>query len=320
MTPMDRQSVLHTDLHNTLDLRERYRGALLGLAVADAVGTTVEFSPRGTFPPVTDMTGGGPFHLEVGQWTDDTSMALCLAASLVEKGDFDARDQMDRYCAWMQHGYMSSNGECFDIGTTTAAALRSYLRTNDPFSGSPDPRASGNGSLMRLAPVPMFYYPDIDAAIQYSGESSRTTHASPESIDACRYFAFVLCQAFAGQEKVEVLAPPEGDIFAAPLAPKIAAITKGGYRTKTRDRIVGNGYVVNSLEAALWCFATTDSYQDAILAAANLGDDADTTAAICGQIAGAYYGVSAIPASWLAKLALRGEIEELADRLLPAPV
>lgn len=301
-------------------LRERYRGALLGLAVGDAVGTTVEFRPRGTFAPITDMTGDGPFHLEAGQWTDDTSMALCLAASLVEQGEFDVRDQMDRYCAWMQHGYMSSTGTCFDIGVTTSRALQNYLKSNDPYSGSPDPRASGNGSLMRLAPVPMFYYPDIAEAIHYSGESSRSTHAAPECIDACRYYALLLCHALAGQDKESLLAPPNLGTFDPPLAPKIENIAQGSYRAKNRDRIVGNGYVVNSLEAAIWCFATTTNYQDAILTAANLGDDADTTAAICGQLAGAYYGVNSIPASWLAKLALRSEIEELADRLLPAPV
>ena len=317
---MDLHSESHTGSQNTLDLRERYHGALLGLAVGDAVGTTVEFSSRGTFAPVTDMVGGGPFHLAAGQWTDDTSMALCLAASLVEKGDFDVTDQMDRYVAWMQHGYMSSTGTCFDIGVTTSTALHNYIRTQEPYSGSTNPHASGNGSLMRLAPVPMFYYPDISAAVYHSGASSRTTHAAPECVDACRYFARLLCSAFADQDKETLLAAPEDAPFDPPLAPKIAAIANGGYRTKTRDRIVGNGYVVNSLEAALWSFATTDTYKDAILAAVNLGDDADTTAAICGQIAGAYYGVSAIPAAWLAKVALRAEIEALADRLLPAPL
>jgi ADP-ribosyl-[dinitrogen reductase] hydrolase len=320
VTPMDLHADRQPEPSFSLDLRERYQGALLGLAVGDAVGTTVEFSPRGTFTPVTGMTGGGPFDLAAGQWTDDTSMALCLAASLVEKGDFDARDQMDRYVAWMQHGYMSSTGSCFDIGITTSAALNNYIKSNEPFSGSSDPRTAGNGSLMRLAPVPMFYYPDYVAAIHYSGESSRTTHAAPESVDACRYFALLLCNAFAGLEKEELLAPPDVDPFDPPLAPKIATIASGVYRTKTRDRIVGNGYVVNSLEAALWSFANSDSYQEAILTAVNLGDDTDTTAAICGQVAGAYYGVSAIPAAWLAKLALRAEIEELADRLLPAPI
>jgi ADP-ribosyl-[dinitrogen reductase] hydrolase len=308
------------DPKHTLPLVARYHGALLGLAVGDAIGTTVEFSPRGTFTPVTDMIGGGPFHLAPGQWTDDTSMALCLAASLVERGDFDARDQMDRYVAWMQHGYMSSTGVCFDIGVTTSAALHRYLQTQEPFSGSPDPRASGNGSLMRLAPVPMFYYPDLAAAIHHSGESSRTTHAAPECVDACRLFALLLCRAFAGQEKKAILAPPSPDEISTRLAPKIATIATGAYQNKPRDRIVGNGYVVNSLEAALWCFASTDSYQDAVLAATNLGDDADTTAAICGQIAGAYYGVDAIPAAWLAQVALRAEIESLADQLLPAPI
>ena len=301
-----------------MDLRERYHGALLGLAVGDAVGTTVEFYPRGAFPPVTDMVGGGPFGLTAGQWTDDTSMALCLAASLVDKGDFDARDQMDQYVAWREHGYMSSTGVCFDIGTTTAAALNRYVTQGDPFSGSTDPHAVGNGCIMRLAPVPMFYYPDIAAAIHYSSESSRTTHGAPECLDACRCFALLLCRAFAGHEKDEILFAPAPEFEQSPLVPKIAAIAAGGYRHRSRDLIVGNGYVVKSLEAALWSFATTDSFRDAILTAVNLGNDADTTAAIAGQIAGAYYGVGAIPDGWLAKLALRSEIENLADRLLPA--
>lgn len=302
------------------DLRDRYRGTLCGLAVGDAVGATVEFRPRGTFATVTDLVGGGPFNLLPGQWTDDTSMALCLAASLVERGEFDPRDQIDRYVAWWQHGYMSSTDHCFDIGITTSAALQAYIHSQDPWSGSTDPRAAGNGSLMRLAPVPLFYYPDRAGAIARSGESSRTTHAAPECVDACRYFALLLCRALAGQDKEAILAPNLADWDGPPLAPKIASVAAGGYRAKPRDRIVGNGYVVNSLEAALWCFAQTDTYRAAILLAVNLGDDADTTAAICGQIAGAYYGASGIPTEWLARLALRAEIERLADRLLPAPV
>lgn len=301
-----------------MDLRERYHGALLGLAAGDAVGTTVEFMPRGAFPPVTDMVGGGPFHLAAGQWTDDTSMALCLAASLVEQGDFDAHDQMDRYVAWREHGYMSSTGICFDIGTTTSAALNRYVASRDPFSGATDPHAAGNGCIMRLAPVPMFYYPDLEAAIYFARESSRTTHGAAECLDACRLFALLLCRAFAGQEKEELLFTPPTEFDAAPLVPNLAAIAAGNYRTKPRDHIVGNGYVVKSLEAALWCFATTGSFREAVLAAVNLGNDADTTAAIAGQIAGAYYGVNAIPTDWLTKLALRAEIEALADRLLPA--
>jgi ADP-ribosyl-[dinitrogen reductase] hydrolase len=146
-----------------MDLLDRQRGCLLGLACGDAVGTTVEFSARGSFPPMTDMVGGGPFRLPVGAWTDDTSMALCLATSLVEKNGFDAHDQMTRYCQWYQNGYLSSTGRCFDIGLTVRGALARFQKSGEPFSGSTDPQAAGNGCIMRLAPVPMFYYPNLAA-------------------------------------------------------------------------------------------------------------------------------------------------------------
>lgn len=296
--------------------QDRFRGALLGLACGDAVGTTVEFQPRGTFAPVTDMVGQGPFHLQAGQWTDDTSMALCLATSLVEMGKFDADDQMKRYCAWMNDGYLSSTGHCFDIGVTTAGALRRYLATGDPYSGSTDPHSAGNGSIMRLAPVPMFFYPDVAAAIHFAGESSRTTHGAAEAIDACYLFSALLGKALAGQAKALILfgihIPPDMQIT---LSPKIQAIAAGAYRHKAAAAISGNGYVVNSLEAALWAFWSTNNFRDAILAAVNLGDDADTTAAVCGQLAGAYYGESGIPSEWLAVLTMRTEIATLADRL-----
>lgn len=294
---------------------ERIAGALLGLAVGDAVGTTVEFKSRGSFVPVTEMTGGGPFDLPPGAWTDDTSMALCLGTSLVERGGFDEDDQMRRYVHWWQDGYLSSIGRCFDVGTTTAGALGRYLQTNDPFSGSADADSAGNGSIMRLAPVPMFYHRDVEAAVRYSGESSRTTHGAPECLDACRLFGAMLWEAINGAAKEEILF---GGYGISELAPKIQDIAAGAYRSKALDKIRGSGYVVDSLEAALWCFYTTDTYRDAILAAVNLGDDADTTAAVCGQIAGAHYGVTGIPASWLEKLVMRTEIEELAARLAEA--
>src|SRR5262245_61030343 len=126
---------------------ERYLGCLLGLAAGDAVGTTLEFAPRGSFTPLTDLVGGGPFRLAAGQWTDDTSMALCLAHSLLHARGFDAVDQMNRYCNWYEHGYLSSTGECFDIGGTTSHALCTYRESGNPFSGSSDPRAAGNGSI-----------------------------------------------------------------------------------------------------------------------------------------------------------------------------
>lgn len=296
--------------------QDRFQGALLGLACGDAVGTTVEFKARGTFAPVTDMVGGGPFGLQVGQWTDDTSMALCLATSLVEKQAFDARDQMDRYLAWWERGYLSSTGSCFDIGNTTAAALQRYQASGDPYSGVTDARSAGNGSIMRLAPVPMFFYPDRSQAIYYAGESSRTTHAAPECIAACQLLGAMLCQALAGASKAAILF--DARFSTAPLGvlpPKIQALVNGDYRHRTLAEIAGNGYVVNSLEAALWSFWQTDNYRDAILQAVNLGEDADTTAAVCGQLAGAYYGVAGIPSQWVEKVTMRTEIISLADRL-----
>jgi ADP-ribosyl-[dinitrogen reductase] hydrolase len=294
-----------------MEMHDRFRGCLLGLACGDAVGTTVEFKPRDTFPPVTDMVGGGPFRLQAGEWTDDTSMALCLAASLVECGGFDPRDQMARYCRWRDEGYLSSNGRCFDIGTTVAEALRRYRATGDPFSGSTDPYTAGNGSLMRLAPIPMAYVNDLEQVAYLSGESSRTTHGAQEAVDACRLFGVMLALALRGQPKAAILDGGSG----LELAPAIRAIADGSYARKTHQEIKSSGYVVHSLEAALWCFYHTTSYRDAILEAVNLGDDADTTAVICGQIAGAYYGAMSIPISWLTKLALRETIERLADQL-----
>ena len=295
-----------------MDIMERYQGCLLGLAVGDAIGTTVEFMDRGSFPPVTDMTGGGPFNLEAGQWTDDTSMALCLAHSLIHCGGFDEIDQMNRYCNWWQYGYMSSTGECFDIGMTVSDALVRYMETKNPFAGSVDPFSAGNGSLMRLAPIALFYGQDMGLLLKYAAESSRTTHGAAECIDACRYFASVLRAAFFAQTKSDVI---NSNLY-RPETGKVKTIAASGYVNKPAGEIKGSGYVIESLEAALWCFASTDSYDDAVLLAANLGDDADTTAAICGQVAGAYYGIKGIREDWLEKLVMRDELMELSCKLL----
>lgn len=289
-----------------------FRGCLLGLAVGDAVGTTVEFKPRGSFPTVTDMVGGGPFGLQPGQWTDDTSMALCLVTSLITKKGFDPTDQMDRYWDWYQNGYLSSTGKCFDIGNTVSYALDRYHRTGNPFSGSTSPNMAGNGSLMRLAPIPVFYFPDLQKILHFAAESSRTTHGATECPEACQLFSELLFNAFSGVDKEAVLLKTTFE----PSMPKIKDIAHGKYRNKRVDEIRGSGYVVESLEAALWCFYHAASFEEAILQAANLGEDADTTAAICGQIAGAFCGETGIPEKWLAKLHMRSEITNLADQLL----
>jgi len=295
-----------------MDLLDRYTGCLLGLAAGDAVGTAVEFRSRGTFPPVTDMTGGGPFNLPPGAWTDDTSMALCLATSLLEKGRFDARDQMERYWRWYREGYLSSTGKCFDIGNTTRAALQRFQETGELYGGSTNPNSAGNGSIMRLAPVVLFYYPDRQHIVKYSTDSSRTTHGAPECVQACQLLGNILYWALKGSGKNEVLLDCHLDSY---ISPEIRAIACGSYQTKQESSIQGSGYVVESLEAALWCFWSTDSFEEAILKAANLGDDADTTAAVCGQVAGAFYGESGIPLCWQERLVMRQDIKHLAEGL-----
>ncbi|NVZ22596.1 ADP-ribosylglycohydrolase family protein [Pseudomonas costantinii] len=298
----------------SITLSDRYRGCLLGLACGDAVGTTVEFMPRGTFAPVTDMLGGGPFQLKPGQWTDDTSMALCLAESLLNKHGFDALDQMARYLNWWKWGYLSATGECFDIGMTVREALAVFQESGNPFAGSTDPYSAGNGSMMRLAPVVLFFFPDSQSVRTFAVESSRTTHAAQEAIDCCAVLAQAISNALSGVSKDQVLRCSGIGLS----APKVAAIAAGEYRDKSRAEIVGSGYSVASLEAAFWCFHHTDSFADAVLAAANLGDDADTTAAIVGQLAGAHYGAQAIPSGWLEKLWMYDEIQGMADALLSA--
>jgi ADP-ribosyl-[dinitrogen reductase] hydrolase len=291
----------------------RYRGCLLGLAVGDAIGTTVEFKARGSFAPVTDMVGGGAFGLKPGQWTDDTSMALCLAESLVQKNGFDPRDQMTRYMDWYRHGTLSSTGVCFDIGGATRAALEKFQISGNPISGSTAPFSAGNGSLMRLAPIPMFYAPDREKARSYAVGSSRTTHAAQECLDACMLFAGMLVKALEGMTRDEILFGDRGEAIQSE---KILSIARGEYQQKKVHQIRGGGYVVESLEAALWCFWITESYPEAVLAATNLGEDADTTAAICGQLAGAFYGQAGIPQPWLEKLYMREEIISLSDQLM----
>ena len=299
--------------HSVTKPCDRFRGCLLGLAAGDAVGTTAEFQPRGSFPPITGMVGGGPFALNPGEWTDDTSMALCLAHSLLECGGFDPDDQMRRYCAWQDEGYLSSNGICFDIGNTVSRALEHFRRTGDPFSGSTDPRTAGNGSIMRLAPVPMALHRQPELLDQWCADSSRTTHSAAECVEACVLFGRMLQRALVGQSKEEILFSNQEEDFSQLSIRQLAA---GLYRNHSPEDIRGNGYVVRSLEAALWCFWTTDSFEAAILRAANLGEDADTTAAVCGQLAGAYYGENGIPDQWLNRLVERDAISQLADRLM----
>ncbi len=298
---------------------ERFQGALIGLAVGDAVGTTLEFKSPGTFTPLTDMIGGGPFNLKAGQWTDDTSMALCLATSLVEREAFDPADQMQRYVRWYREGYLSSTGRCFDIGNTIREALHRFQQTGQPYCGSTDPFTAGNGSIMRLAPVPLFYAQNPRLALEMSGQSSLTTHAAPAAVDACRYVGGLIIGALNGSDKETLLAqrysPAPGYWAERPLAAEIDEIAAGSFKQRQPPQIKGSGYVVKSLEAALWAFYHSHTFAEGCLLAVNLGDDADTTGAVYGQLAGAFYSQPAIPELWRAKLAQADLIGHLAKQL-----
>lgn len=291
---------------------ERYEGCLVGLACGDAVGAAVEFVPRGRFEPLTDMIGGGKFRLRKGEWTDDTSMALCLAESLIECGGFDPLDQMERYWRWADQGHNSCRSHAFGIGKTVVKALTRFHQTGEPYSGSTDPRSSGNGSLMRLAPIPMYYLHQKKEALDFAALSSMTTHASEECLASCRYFALVLLRALGGETDKTQLFPTHCDFD---IPPALIPVLEQRFRHAHVDDISGSGYVVESLEAALWCFWHTDNFRDAVLAAANLGDDADTTAAICGQLAGAYYGFEQIPEDWVLALHRAEDIRRIARQL-----
>lgn len=272
------------------NIEDRYIGCLVGLAVGDALGTTVEFKERGTFKPLYDIVGGGPFKLKKGMWTDDTIMALCLAESLLECNGFNPFDQMDRYLKWYNDGYMSPTGKCFDIGGTTYEALMEYQFYGKPYAGSTHPRTAGNGCIMRLAPIPM-YFSDIDNVRMFSSLSASTTHGAPECLDCSALFGSLIFHALNGFSKEYLLT-----LFNENNS--TALFKNTDFLNKTYDEIHGTGYVVQSMEAALWCFFNTKSFKDAVLNAVNLGDDADTTGAIVGQLAGAYYGFSFIPDFW----------------------
>lgn len=295
----------------TDDIIDRARGTLVGLAVGDALGTTLEFSERDSLPHHTEMTGGGPFGLAPGQWTDDASMALALADSLVACGGFDARDLMDRFVAWWQDGEYSCTGACFDIGNATRQALDHYLHGGGPFAGATDPTTAGNGSLMRLAPAVLYTLRDAETGRRIAADQSRTTHGATEATESCILFSDLLRSAILGAGKAEVLAPRRWDG-----AERVQSIAHGDWRRLPRPLIQSSGYVIHTLEASLWAVERTDSFEDALVLAVNLADDSDSVGAVTGQIAGALYGLSGIPERWLQPLAWRQRILDTADALI----
>lgn len=297
------------------NLRDRFLGAFLGLAVGDALAAATQYKKPGTFTPVGDMLGGGPFDLPRGAWTDDTAMALCLAESLAEKESFDPRDQVDRYTRWQQQGYLSSTGQCVGITGGTARALAQAKWRRQLYSGSHDPTQLDPEVLSRVAPVVMFFFAAPAEAITMAGDAARTTCQSAMAVEACRFFAAVLYGALASKPKNAVLSPPAELFDQTSLRTTVAELARHALQLGAGGTPLA-GNVVEALEAALWAFRTTDNFRDGALRVANLGANSDVAAAVYGQLAGAHYGVGSIPSTWRNSLIGKDMIEGLADRLL----
>ena len=289
----------------------------MGLAVADAVGTTNEFKVASTFKPITDMVGGGPFLLKPGQWTDDTSMALCLADSLLAKGHYDSFDVMERYQRWFSKGYRSSTDRCFDIGGQVRAALFDFEHEQRvPVTAERSNRA-GNGAIMRLAPVVIagFEHREIREIVVTAGLSARETHYSVEAEAATEVFAALLVGALLGWAPEHIInvgwasTGPAFDEMAARVISTDPA-ERASWESET------SGYIVHGLRLAVHGLLDFPSFKDATLAISNMGGDSDTNAAIYGQLGGAFYGIEGIPASWRERVHLGEEIDQLARDLV----
>ncbi len=258
------------------------------------------------------MIGGGPFRLQPGQWTDDTSMALCLAESLIFDRNLNEYDLMSRFDRWVAEGYNSSTGSCFDIGKTTLRAIAQFKRTGDPICGSQKARDSGNGSVMRLAPVAISWWHDSYEAEQVARRQSATTHGSQECLDGSALLARVLCRGISGDGVGSICLDDERWV------PSIRDIGIGRWRGRPETEISSTGYVVHTLEAAFWAFEQSTNFEDAIITAVNLGHDSDTIGAVVGQIAGSIWGLSSIPKIWVERLYDNQRIKQLGQTLFDA--
>jgi ADP-ribosyl-[dinitrogen reductase] hydrolase len=297
-----------------MDMRDRYRGALLGLAVCDALGAQIEGGTLGGKTP-TEMVGGGWYDVPPGGWTDDTAMALCLAESIVKTQACDLRDQMDRYVLWKQRGHLSWAKWSLGIGATVNTAIEGYLVDGKPARKNQDPaRSAGNGSLMRLAPISMAFRAHPQVLRRACAASSRTTHNVPEAIDGCVLLGAMTAAALNGADKQMIL--DTVPVALGPLAGGIERVRAGSWRSKGIQDLGTTGYVVTTLEAAIWAFANSGDFESGARLVLQMGGDADTIGAVYGQIAGAFYGDESIPERWIEPIKMLDRIVDFADRLL----
>ena len=297
----------------SLMIEDKYKGMFIGLAIGDTLGMPLEFKQRGSFEPIQALQAGGPFDLPLGYWTDDTSMALCLADSILDKQGYDSYDVMDRYANWLDNGYRSSTGVCFDIGNQVSSAISSYKTSPEVASNELRTESAGNGCIMRLAPVVVASIAadnGLEVTMQLAAISGRETHYSVLAEEATALFAGLLFNAVKANTKDRVL---QFDVSTKPSAQLLTVIQNASH--KTESQLKPTGFVVDTLEVAVWAFMTTDNFKDGALKAVNLGGDSDTIGAVYGQLAGAYYGLSGIPQDWLDQLHDYNEMEQLAIQL-----
>jgi len=297
-------------------LRDRFQGALLGLAVGDALAAHTQFRKPGSFQPVGDMLGGGPFDLPRGAWSDDTAMALLVAESLLSREGFDAHDQVQLFSRWQREGYGSATGQCVGISASVTRALATALYRRQWLSGSHDPDHLDKDPLSRVAPAVMYYFADSAGAIAKAVEVARVTAQAPMVLDCVRLLAAMVRLALAGRDKAAILRPPRDTWASMNVRNEVLAIYEGSYSRRSPPEITGGGNVLRALEAALWAFHQSESFREGALLAANLGRDSDVVAAVYGQLAGAYHGVSAIPGIWRNSLMKNDVVIETADKLL----
>jgi len=297
-------------------LRERFQGALAGLAVSDALAAHTQFRKPGSFAAVGDLLGGGPFDMPRGAWTDDTAMALLLAESLLTREGFDGHDQVQRFARWQREGYGSSTGQCLGISANVARALATAQYKRQPFAGSHDPEQLDKDPLSRVAPPVMYFFADAAVAVARAAEAARITAQAPLVLDCVRLLAAMLHQALSGRDKQAVLRPPRDSWATVTTRPEVLAVYDGSYSRRMPPEITGGGHILQALEAALWAFHHGETFREGALLAANLGRDSDVVCAAYGQLAGAFHGVSAIPGIWRNSLIKQEVVIETADRLL----
>ncbi|MEN6348926.1 MAG: ADP-ribosylglycohydrolase family protein [Syntrophomonas sp.] len=306
--------------------KDRIIGGTLGVVVGDALGVPVEFMPRKVLDktPVKGMKGYGTHNQPAGTWSDDSSLTLCLADSLLQKGGYDPEDIASKFRQWLTQGYWSARGKVFDVGFTTATAIR---RTADGFpptqAGLSTERDNGNGSLMRILPAALYFRSvEIKIMLDRICKISSITHGHPRSQLACCIYGLLVDELMNGMEKeaayeqvckgafdaisgLNAGLDEEWEHFMIPFGGKLVS--------EPQKHIPSGGYVVDTLTAATWCFLKHDSFEETVLAAVNLGEDTDTTAAVAGGLAGVYYGVDAIPREWTKVLAKRKQVEQIAS-------